>query len=92
MAKLTKEKLAKLGWEVLKHPPYSPDLAPSDFYLFLCMSNELNNKQMNFKNENEAKYFVNDFFKTKNASFYEKGIMKLPGLWEKCVQEGGNYF
>jgi histone-lysine N-methyltransferase SETMAR len=21
-------------WEVLDHPPYSPDLAPSDFYLF----------------------------------------------------------
>jgi histone-lysine N-methyltransferase SETMAR len=21
-------------WEVLEHPSYSPDLAPSDFYLF----------------------------------------------------------
>jgi hypothetical protein len=21
-------------WEVLEHPPYSPDLAPSDFHLF----------------------------------------------------------
>ena len=24
-----------LKWEVLLHPPYSPDLAPSDFYLFI---------------------------------------------------------
>src|SRR3954469_23682395 len=32
--KMTKEKLQALGWEVLPHPPYSPDLAPSDFHLF----------------------------------------------------------
>jgi len=28
------EKLRDLHYELLKHPPYSPDLAPSDFYLF----------------------------------------------------------
>jgi transposase len=22
------------GWEILPYPPYSPDLAPSDFHLF----------------------------------------------------------
>ena len=22
------------GFEILPHPPYSPDMAPSDFYLF----------------------------------------------------------
>jgi histone-lysine N-methyltransferase SETMAR len=27
-------KLRDLHYELLKHPPYSPDLAPSDFYLF----------------------------------------------------------
>ncbi|KAL4136258.1 hypothetical protein QTP88_007809 [Uroleucon formosanum] len=28
----TKAWLEKYNWEVLKHPPYSPDLAPSDFF------------------------------------------------------------
>ncbi|GFT25713.1 mariner Mos1 transposase [Trichonephila clavipes] len=28
------QKLNALGWEVLSHPPYSPDMAPSDYYLF----------------------------------------------------------
>ena len=27
-------KLNKLSFELLPHPPYSPDLAPSDYYLF----------------------------------------------------------
>jgi len=30
----TQKKLAYLGFECLDHPPYSPDLAPSDYHLF----------------------------------------------------------
>jgi len=30
----THKKLAYLGFQCLDHPPYSPDLAPSDYHLF----------------------------------------------------------
>ena len=30
----TQKKLAYLGFQWLNHPPYSPDLAPSDYHLF----------------------------------------------------------
>jgi hypothetical protein len=30
--------LRNFMWEVLEHPPYSPDLAPSNFHLFLIQS------------------------------------------------------
>jgi len=30
----TQKKLAYLGFQCLDHPPYSPDLAPSDYHLF----------------------------------------------------------
>jgi len=30
----TPKKLAYLGFQCLDHPPYSPDLAPSDYHLF----------------------------------------------------------
>jgi len=33
-ARLTLETVEQLGLEVLLHPPYSPDLAPSDYHLF----------------------------------------------------------
>ena len=42
-ARLTQNKLHSLGWEVLPHPPYSPDLAPSDFHL-LRISNTCGKK------------------------------------------------
>jgi len=29
----TQKKLAYLGFQCLDHPPYSPDLAPSDYHL-----------------------------------------------------------
>ena len=37
VAKAVKETLMQLEWEVLPHPAYSPDLAPSDYYLFRSM-------------------------------------------------------
>jgi len=30
----TQKKLAYLGFQLLDHPPYSPDLPPSDYHLF----------------------------------------------------------
>jgi histone-lysine N-methyltransferase SETMAR len=33
-ARATQERVQELQWELLEHPPYSPDLAPSDFHLF----------------------------------------------------------
>lgn len=30
-----------LGWDVLSHPLYSPDLAPSDYQFFALMANAL---------------------------------------------------
>ncbi|GFW70638.1 transposase [Trichonephila clavipes] len=34
---VTRQNLWELGWEVLMHPPYSPDMPPSDYHLFLAL-------------------------------------------------------
>ena len=41
---MTRQKLLQLGWEVLIHLLYSPDIAPSDFHLFQSLQNSLNGK------------------------------------------------
>ena len=40
-AKDARGTIPALGWELLSHPPYSPDLAPSDYHLFSSMSHAL---------------------------------------------------
>ena len=37
----TRKKLACLGFQCLDHPPYSPDLAPSDYHLFPGLKKQL---------------------------------------------------
>ena len=44
---MTGQKLLQLGWEVLIHLPYSPDIAPSDFHLFWSLQNSLNGRNFN---------------------------------------------
>ena len=43
---VTRQKMRELGWKVLMHPPYSPDLAPSDYYLFWSLKNSLNDVKL----------------------------------------------
>jgi len=42
---VTHQKLWELGWKVLMHPPYNPDLIPSDYHLFLSMANNFAGKK-----------------------------------------------
>jgi len=37
----TYKKLAYMGFQFLDHPPYSPDLAPSDYHLFHGLKKQL---------------------------------------------------
>ena len=49
----TRQKLRELGWEVLMHPPYSPDLAPSDYHLFHELQNFLSDKNLALRDDRE---------------------------------------
>ncbi|CAK9818783.1 Histone-lysine N-methyltransferase SETMAR [Anthophora plagiata] len=82
-------KLLEFDWDVLPHPPYSPDLAPSDYYLFLSLKNFLRNRK--FKSVNEVKNGLEEYFKNKPREFWKNGIMRLPERWQKVVEEKGSY-
>ena len=86
---LTKDKIAALGWEILPHPPYSPDLAPSDFYLFRSLQNSLSGKT--FADDEQIRTRVHQFLASKPESFYRAGISRLPERWQKILDAGGDY-
>uniref|UniRef100_A0A1I7TPN3 C-type lectin domain-containing protein n=1 Tax=Caenorhabditis tropicalis TaxID=1561998 RepID=A0A1I7TPN3_9PELO len=56
VAKITAQKIQKLGWEVLPHAPYSPDTALSDFNSFRSMQHSLADRH--FKNHDEVEKWV----------------------------------
>ena len=70
---VTRRKLLELGWEVMPHPLYSPDLAPSDYHLFRPHQNHLNGKT--FDSNEAVKNELIQFFASKNQTFYESRIM-----------------
>src|SRR5579862_8085227 len=57
----TREWLDLHNWEILEHPPHSPDLAPSDFHLFGPLKHHLSGQC--FKTDTDIKAAVNDWFK-----------------------------
>src|SRR5436189_5963504 len=61
-------KIHELRFELLDHAPYSPDLAPSDFFLFPQLKFALGGQR--FSSNEEAITFVNNYFAEKNAEYY----------------------
>ncbi len=86
---MTKAKLEELGFEVLPHPPYSPDLAPSDYCLFRSLQHHI--RDMEFKTFGEVQNAVEEFFSLKNPDFYSNGIFSLPQRWQDVILSKGKY-
>jgi histone-lysine N-methyltransferase SETMAR len=88
-AQITQKKIRQLDWEVLPHPAYSPDVAPSDYHLFRSLEHKLRNKT--FRNPDDVNSHLEGFFGSKDGNFYKEGIMKLQDRWKKVVESDGNY-
>ena len=86
---VTRKKLSELGWEVMPHPSYSPDLAPSNYHLFRSLQNHLNGKT--FDSNEAVKNELIQLFSSKNLTFYESGIMKLTERWQKLIEQNAQY-
>lgn len=89
-AALTKEYLGKKKVTVLNHPPYSPDLAPCDFYLFPKIKDLLRGKR--YEDEDEAfsqfLYEINQL----TPNDWEKCMKSWFGRMRECIEWEGEYF
>ena len=73
----------------MDHPPCSPDLAPSEFHLFLHLQKFLGFKR--FDDDDDLKDAVQKWLTSQAAAFYEEGIQKLVPRRDKCLSNGGEY-
>jgi histone-lysine N-methyltransferase SETMAR len=87
-AAATQDLIATYGWEQFDQPTFKPDLAPSDFHVFLHLKTFLGGRR--FHND-EVKEAVNMWSALQVASFYDVRIQKLVPRYDKCLNNDGNY-
>ncbi|GBM17410.1 hypothetical protein AVEN_119452-1 [Araneus ventricosus] len=81
--------LYKLEWDLMQHPPCSPDMAPSDFYLFSHLQLHLDGAILNSNEEviNEGDLFLD----SRTPLFFAEGTEKLAKRWQTIVDLIGGY-
>ena len=62
-------------FEVLSHPPYSPDLVTSDFHFLPHLKRDL--KGTHFTSDDEVKQAVMSWIKQRTPEFFIDGLRKL---------------
>ena len=85
-----REFLAKHATTVLPQPPYYPDLAPADFFLFPKLKSML-----------RGRHFVSTEAITTNSlahlcsipkTAFQECFRTLKKRWQRCIQSSGEYF
>lgn len=89
-ADLTNQAIEKWRWEIIPHPPYSPDLSPCDFHLFAPLKRALKGRY--FVSDTEISEVVKLWLRTQPRELFKQGIFRLVGQWEACIAAEGNYF
>jgi len=81
--------IRQCGFQQLNHPTYSPDLAPSDYFLFRVMKKFLRGKR--FSSDKEVKEAVMTWFEEQSKDFFSRVIKSLQQKWLKCIELLGDY-
>lgn len=89
MSRVAQAVVKDIGFEQLSHPPYSPDLAPSDFYLFRHLKKHLRGTR--FGDDDELKQATESYLDSMPQEFYLTGIRELFDRCRKCVDVTGDY-
>ena len=83
-----KKFLANSNVSVLHHPPYSPDLAPANYFLLPKLKFSL--KGRHFQTVEEIQCAVTRELNISKTVFLE-GMKKLKERANKCIDQGGMY-
>lgn len=89
-ARIVTQFLENTQTNVIEHPPYSPDLAPSDYWLFNRLKTQMCGEI--FATADEICQRVNNVLCTIPAADFRAAMFRLRDRWQKCIQAGGSYF
>jgi hypothetical protein len=74
---------------VLHHAPYSPDLAPCDFFLFLKLKHSL--KGTHFQSIEDIQTKTTDLLKGFTQNDFQKCFHTWKERMQQCIRAQGNY-
>ena len=83
---LVTDYLSKIDIKTVRHPPYSPDLAPCDFWLFPKL------RGCRYETIEEMKEAVTKVIDTLTQEDFDGAFQKLLEQYNKCITAGGDYF
>ena len=75
-----------IGINIVSHPPYSPDLALCDFWLFPKL------RGCRYETIEEMKEAVMKVIYTLTQEDFHEAFQKLLEWYNKCIAAGGDYF
>ena len=75
-----------MGIKTVPHPPYSPDLAPCDFWLFSKF------RGCRYETIEEMKEAVMKVIDTLTQEDFNGALQKLLKWYNNCIAAGGDYF
>ena len=89
-SRLTTDFMNSQKIELMGHPPYSPDLAPNDFFLFPNVKNKLRGQRFSLA-EDAVDAFKNHIMEVSQEDWkncFDKWFERM----QKCIDHKGEYF
>ena len=87
---LVTDYLTKMGIKTVHQPPFGPDLAPCDFWLFPKLKKKLSGCR--YETIEEMKEAVTKVIDTLTQEDFHGAFQKLLERYNKCIAAGGDYF
>ena len=89
ICKVAMDAVERNGYELIPHPAYSPNLAPSDFFLFPNLKKDI--RGLHFQSDEEVMTAFEEWVNGKEPDFFSSGLTVLEHLWSRCITLEGNY-
>jgi transposase len=75
---------------VVPQPPYSPDLAPADFFLFQKLKPSLKGRRFQAVEEIEENSLRD--LRAIPQNTFQDALQNWKKHWERCIKSGGEHF